>query len=407
MLALVAECTNYYSIDFRIVSGEMIQVEDNNKVMIIYLSGKIDSNNSQDLYEEIIEKLNNIEHKDIAFDMEKVDYISSAGLRIFLNIRKSESNTDVNIRIINVNDAVYDVFEMTGFTNIFTIMRVPKSVSIEGLEEIGRGATGVVYRLSDESIIKVYNESWNLEAVYKEQQVSKIALINGIDTTISYNIVKAGNQFGIIYELLNATTFERVMLDSIENIKSNSIRFAQFVKQQHSIVVDEEYFASTKEQLISDTMCQSIYTDEEKALVVELINKLPDGDRFVHGDLNLANVMGQSDELILIDMGDATRGIPEFDIAWIYLMYVYRLSFKCKDVGSKLMPQEFWDTFIREYYADFSEEKIKKYENMFSVLGEIKAITFSSKIPISGLFEDMKDDLIKRIGSNQFSWEFE
>lgn len=57
---------------------------------------------------------------DLTFDFSGVEYISSSGLRILLKSQK-KMNTKGKMRLINVNDTVKEVFDLTGFVDILTI----------------------------------------------------------------------------------------------------------------------------------------------------------------------------------------------------------------------------------------------------------------------------------------------
>ena len=113
---------------------------------VIRLSGRIDSNNASLVENEIMEQLASAGVQDsdaVELDAEDLEYISSAGLRVLLRIRKT--HPDMVIR--NVTMAVYDILEMTGFTEMMDVQRAYRVVSIEGCEEIGRGANGRVYMI--------------------------------------------------------------------------------------------------------------------------------------------------------------------------------------------------------------------------------------------------------------------
>ncbi len=56
----------------------------------------------------------------LTFDLEKLDYISSAGLRVFLSAQKI-MNRQGTMKVKNANDMILEIFEVTGFSDILTI----------------------------------------------------------------------------------------------------------------------------------------------------------------------------------------------------------------------------------------------------------------------------------------------
>lgn len=77
-------------------------------------------------------------HSSLTLDCETLDYISSAGLRVVLRLRKQEPE----LRLTNVSPEVYEILSMTGFTEMMPVERAYRRLSIDGCEEIGRGANG-------------------------------------------------------------------------------------------------------------------------------------------------------------------------------------------------------------------------------------------------------------------------
>ena len=122
-----------------------------NKTLSIILDGRISSANAEEIANNINDLIKNNPHDEVIFDILDVEYISSAGLRIFLNIKKAKEN----IKIINASNEVYEIFNVTGFTEILDISKALKVVSIEGKQLIGQGYMGKIYRIDDETIIKV------------------------------------------------------------------------------------------------------------------------------------------------------------------------------------------------------------------------------------------------------------
>lgn len=87
--------------------------------MTILLEGRLDTTTSPALEQELKQDLDSI--TELIFDFEKLEYISSAGLRILLAAQKV-MNKQGSMVVKNVNEIIDEVFEVTGFSDILTIM---------------------------------------------------------------------------------------------------------------------------------------------------------------------------------------------------------------------------------------------------------------------------------------------
>ena len=86
--------------------------------MTFTLEGRLDTTTAPELDNEIKGKLDGIET--LVFDVKDLDYISSAGLRIFLSAQKT-MNKQGKMIVRGVNEVVREVFDVTGFSDILTI----------------------------------------------------------------------------------------------------------------------------------------------------------------------------------------------------------------------------------------------------------------------------------------------
>ena len=89
--------------------------------MVAILEGRLDAVAAQET-EKAMQPLCECEGKDIIIDCTHLDYISSAGLRIFLRILQNAQGKGQQVFIKNINDTVRAVFAMTGFINIFKLI---------------------------------------------------------------------------------------------------------------------------------------------------------------------------------------------------------------------------------------------------------------------------------------------
>ena len=86
--------------------------------LTIILEGRLDTVTSPDLDKELKEAQNTAET--LTLDFSKLDYISSAGLRVLLSAHKAMSQKG-GMKIVNINEIVKEVFVVTGFADILTI----------------------------------------------------------------------------------------------------------------------------------------------------------------------------------------------------------------------------------------------------------------------------------------------
>lgn len=138
-----------------------------NEPIIIKLEGRIDSNNAGQVEKDILAKLEGKDSLPVIMDASDLAYISSAGLRVFLHLIK----TNPELSITGVNSDVYEILDMTGFTEIMKVEKAYRVVSIEGCEEIGKGANGTIYRIDQDNVVKVYNNADALDEIQDRKSV--------------------------------------------------------------------------------------------------------------------------------------------------------------------------------------------------------------------------------------------
>ena len=97
-----------------------IRSEENGNEVVIYIEGRMDTNSSPKVMEEV-EKYVNTAQK-IILDIDKVDYVSSAGLRVFVMADQQIIANGGELNVRNVANPIAEIFEMTGFNNMLTII---------------------------------------------------------------------------------------------------------------------------------------------------------------------------------------------------------------------------------------------------------------------------------------------
>ena len=87
--------------------------------MVIQFIGRLDTVSSLELTKRL--EAEEIKEDLVIFDMKETEYISSAGLRLLLSLKKDLVKQNKRLEVRNLNDVCKEVFKVTGFNNILTV----------------------------------------------------------------------------------------------------------------------------------------------------------------------------------------------------------------------------------------------------------------------------------------------
>ena len=344
--------------------------------MKLELNGRIDSNNAAEVEKELLARLADEAGAAVELDASGLEYISSAGLRVLLRIRK----THPDMRITGVNSDVYEILDMTGFTEMMQVEKAYRMVSVEGCEEIGRGANGTIYRIDQDNVVKVYNNADALDDIQHEREVAKLALILGIPTAISYDVVKVGNSYGSVFELLNARSFSKILATEPEKLDWCVREYVDMLKRIHSTLVPEGKLPDMRETAISWAMFVQDYLPEDAGKkLLALVEAVPHDDHMIHGDYHTKNLELQNDEVLLIDMDTLAVGHPIFELASIYNSFVGYSEYDHEVIKAFQgfdweTGMNFWHRSLAAYLGTNSQTKLREVEDKARIIGYTRMI---------------------------------
>ena len=89
-----------------------------NNALTLALEGRLDTVTAPQLESELKASLEGV--KALTMDLSKLEYISSAGLRVLLSAQK-QMNKQGEMKVINAGETIMEIFEVTGFSDILTI----------------------------------------------------------------------------------------------------------------------------------------------------------------------------------------------------------------------------------------------------------------------------------------------
>ena len=340
-------------------------------VLTVFLKGHIDTTNAEALEKEISDAVAQNGAGKLVLDADKLEYISSAGLRVILRLRKQYQD----LKVINVQPEVYEIFDMTGFTEMMEIQKAYRVLSVDGCEVIGQGANGKVYRIDPETIVKVYLNPDALPEIHRERELARTAFVLGIPTAIPYDVVRVGEGYGSVFELLNAKSFAKLLQTGEKSLDEVVAMSTDLLKKIHATVVKPGSMPDMKEVALDWAKFLKDYLPADQfEKLYALVDAVPHDEHMMHGDYHLKNVMLQNGEVLLIDMDTLCMGHPVFELASIYNAYCgYSETDHSISQSFLGIPHEtsveFWNKQLRAYLDGADEETVKAVEAKAQVVG--------------------------------------
>ena len=352
-------------------------------ILYIALEGRIDASNAAQAEEKIFGIKNENPGKHTVVDADNLEYISSAGLRVILRLRKEEPK----LAIINVAPDVYEVFDMTGFTDMITVEKAYQRMSVEGCEFIAKGANGAVYRYDEETIVKTYFAKDALPEIKQERENARRAFVLGINTAIPYGIVRVGDGYGTVTELLNATSVTKLIRQNPDDMTEAVKYYVDMLKSIHAVEVEDGEVPDMKEIALDWARFVTAYIPEELGRkLISLIEAVPKQNTLMHGDYHTNNVMVQNGEPLLIDMDTLCMGHPIFELASMYNAFLGFSELDPEDVMrfmgyTRETSERFWNTSLKMYLETDDEKYCKQIEDKARVIGYVRMLRRALRRP--------------------------
>ena len=351
---------------------DTVSCRKENDALVIALCGNIDSVNAPEVEEKIRTAMAETPSETILLDCDKLVYTTSAGLRVILRLKQEVEDT----RVINVHPEVYEVLEMTGFTELMRVEKAYRVISVEGCEVIGQGANGKVYRIDRDTVVEVYLNPDSLPEIQREREMARMAFVAGIPSAIPYDVVRIeSGGYGSVFELLNAMSFAKLLSDGEKTVDEMAERSIRLLKLIHSKVSKPDTMPDMREialdwaNYLRDYLPAEIF---EK--LYALVEAVPDDPHMMHGDYHVKNVMLQNGEELLIDMDTLCHGHPIFELGSMFNAYLGFSATNRDNVEQFLgipydMASEFWNKSLALYLGTDDRETLRTVENKAKIIG--------------------------------------
>ena len=352
-------------------------------ILYIALEGRIDASNAAQAEEKIFGIKSENPGKHTVVDADNLEYISSAGLRVILRLRKEEPK----LAIINVAPDVYEVFDMTGFTDMVTVEKAYQRMSVEGCEFIAKGANGAVYRYDAETILKTYFAKDALPEIKQERENARRAFVLGINTAIPYGIVRVGDGYGTVTELLNATSVTKLIRQNPDDMTEAVKYYVDMLKSIHAVEVEDGEVPDMKEIALDWARFVTAYIPEEQGRkLISLIEAVPKQNTLMHGDYHTNNVMVQNGEPLLIDMDTLCMGHPVFELGSMFNAFLGFSELNHEDIMrfmgyNRETSERFWNMSLRLYLGTEDEAVCQSVAEKAMIIGYTRMLRRALRRP--------------------------
>ena len=352
-------------------------------ILYIAMEGRIDASNASSAEEMIFGIKQEHPGMHTVIDADALEYISSAGLRVILRLRKEEPK----LAIINVAADVYDVLDMTGFTDMVTVEKAYPRMSVEGCEFIAKGANGAVYRYDDETILKTYHAKDALPEIKQERENARRAFILGINTAIPYGIVRVGDGYGTVTELLNAVSVTKLIRQNPDDLSEAVKYYVDMLKSIHATEVEDGEVPDMKETALDWANFVSAHIPEEQGRkLCALVEAVPKQNTLMHGDYHTNNIMVQNGEPLLIDMDTLCMGHPVFELGSMFNAFV-----GYSELDHSVMMDffgytyetagKFWDMALKMYLGTEDEAVCQSVAEKAMIIGYTRMLRRAARRP--------------------------
>ena len=352
-------------------------------ILYIAVAGRIEASNAAQAEEKIFSIKHDNPGKHTVIDADHLEYISSAGLRVILRLRKEEPG----LAIINVAADVYEVFDMTDFTDMITVEKAYQRMSVDGCEFIAKGANGAVYRYNDETIIKTYFAKDALPEIKQERENARRAFVLGINTAIPYGIVRVGDGYGTVTELLNATSVTKLIRNNPDDLSEAVKYYVDLLKSIHEVKVEDGGLPDMREIALDWADFVSAYIPDEQGKTLRaLIEAVPKQNTLMHGDYHTNNVMVQNGEPLLIDMDTLCVGHPVFELGSMFNAFVGYAELNHQNMVDFFgytfeTAGKFWNMAIKMYLGTADEAVCQSVAEKAMIIGYTRMLRRAARRP--------------------------
>ena len=278
-----------------------------------------------------------------------------------------------------------------------------KQIDLNDYVQTGEGGTSLTYtHKTRAALAKLFNQGSEAEQAEEEFVTARAVFDMGIPTPEPLQLISDGKRRGVEYELIsNKRSLTRIISQEPERLEEISLTFARMVRELHTQKANTSRFTSVKERL------RCFYqekgdrvTEEYKERALNFIDKSPEADTCLHGDLHIGNVITDGQRNMWIDLGQFSYGEPEWDLGWMWTI-CNQIDGQRSDFLLHVTPtmlKAHWDIFLPAYLGTNDKAKIGEYTRRLIPYYAVRLPYMLDTLVQGRLPEDALQQLPKMIG---------
>ena len=252
-----------------------------------------------------------------------------------------------------------------------------KQIDLGDLKPFAKGGTGECYRINEDTIIKLYYEGFPVDRILHEKDGARAALVAGVPTAISFDLVQARNRLGVMFELIQGRTLSELVVQDPDRAPQLGGILASIGKTLHNAEVRKTDLPSPTLAIRKELVKIDYMSEEAVHRIEQYLNLLDQEKHYVHGDLHPNNVVVSVNGPMLVDMGGFSVGSAMFDLA--SLRFSLFESPDAKKEGrssfngmSHEEEQAFYQGFMQTYFGGEMDPAMEEPLYMVTLLKKIR-----------------------------------
>ena len=244
-------------------------------------------------------------------------------------------------------------------------MNTYETIDLNEYVRTGEGGTAITYtHKTRNTLAKLYNPGFEADKAAAEFLTARTVFEMGVPTPEPYRLVTDGERFGAEYELIrNKRSFARIISEEPERLEGISLTFANAARDLHARKADTARLRSYKQVLIRFYQEKNRVPEEYKQRALDFLEKVPEADTCLHGDLQIGNIITNGDRTLWIDVGEFSYGLPEWDLSILWSMAHNMKAERTVNIFH-ITPETFnkhWNIFLPAYLGTTDPDALETY----------------------------------------------